>query len=79
MFQIRQRGSTIGREVSGGLTTFMAMSYILFVQPALLRRTGIAIGFVSYAFMKLVTGRVRECPPIVYVFAVLFVVRYLVA
>ncbi len=38
--------------------------------------TGIAIGFVSYAFGKLVTGRVRECPVIVYVFAALFVVQY---
>jgi AGZA family xanthine/uracil permease-like MFS transporter len=40
---------------------------------------GIAIGFVSYAFAKIVTGRVRQCPLIVYVFAVLFVVRYVVA
>ena len=38
MFQIRQRGSTVGREVLGGVTTFMAMSYIIFVQPALLAK-----------------------------------------
>ena len=37
---------------------------------------GIAIGFVSYAFGKLVTGRAKECPLIVYVFAALFVVQY---
>jgi AGZA family xanthine/uracil permease-like MFS transporter len=37
---------------------------------------GIAIGFVSYAFGKLVTGRAKECPIIVYVFAALFVVQY---
>jgi len=36
MFEIRQRGSTVGREVIGGLTIFMAMSYILFVQVGLL-------------------------------------------
>lgn len=36
MFLIRQRGSTVGREVLGGLTTFMAMSYIIFVQVAVL-------------------------------------------
>jgi len=41
--------------------------------------TGIAIGFVSYAFGKLVTGRIRECPILVYVFAALFIVRYAVA
>jgi AGZA family xanthine/uracil permease-like MFS transporter len=38
--------------------------------------TGIAIGFVSYAFGKLVSGRVKECPLAVYLFAVLFVVQY---
>ncbi len=37
---------------------------------------GIAIGFVSYAFGKLVTGRAKECPLIVYIFAALFVVQY---
>jgi len=40
---------------------------------------GIAVGFVSYAAGKLVTGRVKECPVLVYVFAVLFVIRYAVA
>jgi AGZA family xanthine/uracil permease-like MFS transporter len=36
MFDISQRGSTVGREILGGITTFMAMSYIVFVQYALL-------------------------------------------
>ncbi|MFP4354187.1 MAG: NCS2 family permease [Phycisphaerae bacterium] len=36
MFQIADRGSTPVREVLGGLTTFLAMSYILFVQVGLL-------------------------------------------
>ena len=176
MFQITQRGSTVGREILGGVTTFMAMSYILVVQPAVLSKAGmdpggvfmatciasalacilmgllanypialapgmgenfffvftlcgvtaaagafklswpealaltattgviflllstvgfrsrvlnaipdtlksgiaagIAIGFVSYAFGKLVTGRVKECPLIVYIFAGLFVAQY---
>jgi AGZA family xanthine/uracil permease-like MFS transporter len=40
---------------------------------------GIAIGFVSYAFGKLVTGRVKQCPVLVYVFAALFVLRYIIA
>ena len=48
-FQIRQRGSTVGREVVGGLTTFMAMSYILFVQPAVLGTTGMDPGGVFMA------------------------------
>lgn len=35
-FHIRQRGSTVEREVRGGLTTFIVMSYILFVNPNVL-------------------------------------------
>jgi AGZA family xanthine/uracil permease-like MFS transporter len=37
---------------------------------------GIAFGFISYAALKLATGRAREAHWLVYVFAVLFVVRY---
>jgi len=48
-FQIRQRGSTVGREVVGGLTTFMAMSYILVVQPALLKKAEMDEGGVFMA------------------------------
>ena len=49
LFQIRTRGSTVGREVVGGLTTFMAMSYILFVQPAVLKQAGMDEGGVLMA------------------------------
>jgi AGZA family xanthine/uracil permease-like MFS transporter len=37
---------------------------------------GIAFGFIAFAFLKLLTGRVREASPWLLVFAVLFVVRY---
>jgi hypothetical protein len=40
MFEIKNRGSSVSREVLGGATTFMAMSYILFVQPPLLAKAG---------------------------------------
>ena len=43
MFQIQQRGSTVGREVLGGVTTFMAMSYIIFVQVGLLGSKGVGM------------------------------------
>jgi AGZA family xanthine/uracil permease-like MFS transporter len=49
MFEIRSRGSTIGREVLGGVTTFMAMSYIIFVQPAVLSAAGMDAGGVFMA------------------------------
>lgn len=40
---------------------------------------GIAFGFISYALLKLVTGRAREVHWLIYVFAVLFIVRYAVS
>ena len=35
-FKIKEKGSTVSREVVGGITTFLAMSYILAVNPAML-------------------------------------------
>ncbi|MFC5147148.1 NCS2 family permease [Streptomyces aureoversilis] len=35
-FRIGARGSTVGREVRGGVTTFMAMCYILLLNPLIL-------------------------------------------
>lgn len=32
-FSIRERGSNVRLEIIGGLTTFFAMAYILFVNP----------------------------------------------
>ncbi|HXU37303.1 MAG TPA: NCS2 family permease, partial [Blastocatellia bacterium] len=39
---------------------------------------GIAFGFISYALLKLVTGRAKEAHWLIYVFALLFIVRYAV-
>ncbi|WP_193215150.1 NCS2 family permease [Luteolibacter marinus] len=39
-FKVRQQGSTPGREVVAGLTTFAAMAYILVVNPAILADAG---------------------------------------
>jgi AGZA family xanthine/uracil permease-like MFS transporter len=40
--------------------------------------SGIAFGFISYSFAKLVSGRARECPALVYIFALLFIVQFVV-
>lgn len=40
-FKIRQRGSSVRSEVVGGLTTFLAMAYIVAVNPAILADAGI--------------------------------------
>jgi adenine/guanine/hypoxanthine permease len=40
-FEFDQRGATWGGEVRGGLTTFMVMAYIIFVNPAILSFAGV--------------------------------------
>lgn len=40
LFKIRENGSTITTEILAGLTTFVTMSYIIFVNPAILSNTG---------------------------------------
>lgn len=39
-FKLKQNGTTISREVIAGVTTFFAMAYIIFVNPAMLSQTG---------------------------------------
>ncbi|MBE3583030.1 MAG: NCS2 family permease [Limnochordaceae bacterium] len=39
-FHVRERGSTVSREILAGLTTFMTMAYILFVNPNILSAAG---------------------------------------
>ncbi|NEA98018.1 NCS2 family permease [Streptomyces sp. SID13726] len=41
-FHISQRGSTVAREVRGGTTTFMAMAYILLLNPLILSGKDVA-------------------------------------
>jgi AGZA family xanthine/uracil permease-like MFS transporter len=43
-FQIDEHGTTIGREAMAGLTTFVTMSYIIAVNPAVLHAAGIPEG-----------------------------------
>ena len=40
-FKISERGSTVGTEVRAGLTTFLAMAYIIAVNPSLLSAAGV--------------------------------------
>ena len=41
IFKVQERGSTWSREVVGGLTTFLAMAYIVAVNPAILSEAGV--------------------------------------
>jgi len=49
LFRLRENGTTLGREALGGTTTFMTMSYIIFVQPAILSKAGMDYGAVMTA------------------------------
>lgn len=40
-FELRARGSTVGREVRGAIATFLTMAYILFVNPDILANAGV--------------------------------------
>lgn len=52
-FHIRERGSTVRRELLAGVTTFMTMCYVIFVNPSVLADAGIpreaAIAATVYA------------------------------
>ena len=49
LFKIRESRSSVRREVVAGFTTFTTLSYIIFVQPALLQLTGMDSGSVMVA------------------------------
>jgi AGZA family xanthine/uracil permease-like MFS transporter len=44
LFKLDQHGTTVGREIQAGLTTFAAMAYILAVNPGILSATGMDKG-----------------------------------
>ena len=44
LFDLQTSGTTVRREVVAGCTTFMTLSYIIFVQPTILSVTGMDSG-----------------------------------
>lgn len=48
-FRIQERGSSVRIEALGGLSTFLTMSYILFVNPAILSAAGLPFDAVAVA------------------------------
>lgn len=49
IFKLRENSTTVGTEVSAGVTTFMTMAYIIFVQPQVLSAAGMDVGSVMMA------------------------------
>ena len=48
-FLLKERGSSVRTEALAGLTTFLTLAYILFVQPALMSSIGLDFGSVFVA------------------------------
>ncbi len=49
LFQLQAHGTTMRREVVAGLTTFLTMAYIIFVNPSILQLAGMDFGAVFMA------------------------------
>ena len=49
IFRLRERGTTVRTEVLAGCTTFLTLSYIIFVNPAILSGAGMDAGAVLVA------------------------------
>lgn len=67
-FKIKESGSSVRTEVLAGLTTFLAMSYILVVNPSILKDAGMDFGAVfvatciSSSFACMMMGLIANYP-----------------
>ncbi len=132
LFKLAENRTTVRTEITAGVTTFLTMAYIIFVNPTILSEAGVpfagamfatapalilvgvlmisavteikwddmteaipafltilampltfsianglALGFIFYPLLKVITGRWRAVSPLVYVLAVLFALRYI--
>ena len=68
-FKITERGSTVGRELRGGLVTFVTMAYIVILNPLIIggvtadtAATDVAGGWLPAAQVGAVTGLTAGVP-----------------
>ena len=47
IFKLQQNGTTVATEIRAGLTTFVAMAYIIVLNPVFLSATGMRSGRIS--------------------------------
>lgn len=68
LFKLKERKTKVSTEIVAGITTFMAMSYIIFVNPAILSQTGMDYNAVYMATIlasligTLITGFFANVP-----------------
>lgn len=56
-FKVKERGSTVKSEIIGGVTTFLTMSYVIFVNPMILSEAGMDKGaLISVTVISAVIG-----------------------
>jgi adenine/guanine/hypoxanthine permease len=55
-FQITQRGSTVPTEVLAGVSTFLALSYIFVVNPAIMSQGGVPLAVSLFATIAISAG-----------------------
>ena len=73
LFHLSENGTTARTEVVAGVTTFLAMAYIIFVQPAVLARAGMDPGAVltatclASALATLLMGLLANYPALILV------------
>jgi AGZA family xanthine/uracil permease-like MFS transporter len=71
IFKLSERGTTVKTEILAGFTTFITMSYIIFVNPAILADAGIplqaaiAATILASAFASLLMGFYANYPIVV--------------
>lgn len=47
-FRLKENGTKVSSEITAGLTTFFAMSYIIIVNPSILSQSGMEWGAVFF-------------------------------
>lgn len=68
LFKLKEKNTTVATEVIAGLTTFMAISYIIFINPSILSQTGMDYNsvyvatIVASAVGTLIMGLVANVP-----------------
>lgn len=68
IFHISERQTSLRREITGGITTFLAMAYIIFVNPSILALSGmdkgalITVTCIASAFGTLLMGLFSNVP-----------------
>jgi len=68
IFKLQEKGTTVKTEILAGVTTFLAMAYILAVNPAMLGETGMSVNgvflatAVSSAVATIIMGLIANYP-----------------